>query len=154
MLVTALALLAQSSPAQNDQAQNRSSASNVIAALEKSGLRYTKVSDGVWEIPATSKNVKDFAIRVAAMDDTLIVLVKLVDRKYLMLKEALLVKMLELNDYFDTAKLALDENMLYARMDLHSRLVDEQELKYLVEQMANVVNETYPHIKPFITDAK
>jgi hypothetical protein len=88
------------------------------------------------------------------MDDTLIVLVKLVDRKYLMLKEALLVKMLELNDYFDTAKLALDENMLYARMDLHSRLVDEQELKYLVEQMANVVNETYPHIKPFITDAK
>jgi hypothetical protein len=39
-------------------------------------------------------------------------------------------------------------------MDTHLRLLDNQELKYLVEQIANATDETYPQIKPFLVGAK
>ena len=127
---------------------------DLVALLEKSGYSYAKVRDGVWEIPGTGKNLKEFGIRLALADDVLLVMVKMADRKDLRLQPALMTKLLELNHKFDWIKLALSEDMLYLRMDTHLRLVDNQELKYLVEQIANASDETYPQIKPFVTGAK
>ena len=126
----------------------------IVALLEKSGYSYTKVGDGLWEIPGTGKNLKEFGIRLALADDILLVMVKLVDRKDLKLQPALSTKLLELNHKFDSIKLALSEDMLYLRMDTHVRLLDNQELKYLVEQVANATDETYPQIKQFVAGAK
>lgn len=126
------------------------SAPEIVALLEKSGYTYTKVSDGVWEIPGTGKNLKEFAIRLALADDILLVMVRLADRKDLKLQPALLTKLLELNHKFDSIKLALSEDMAYLRMDTHLRLLDGEELKYLVTQIANAADETYPLIKQFI----
>ncbi|MEK6289211.1 MAG: hypothetical protein AABO57_26150 [Acidobacteriota bacterium] len=126
----------------------------IVALLEKSGYSYTKVSDGVWEVPGTGKNLKEFGIRLALADDILLVMVKLADRKDLKLQPALMTKLLELNHKFDSIKLALSEDMLYLRMDTHLRLLDNQELKYLVEQIANAADETYPQIKQFVAGAK
>jgi len=126
----------------------------IVALLEKSGYSYSKVGEGVWQIPGTGKNLKEFAIRLALAEDVLLVMVKLADRKDLKLQPALMTKLLELNHKFDWIKLALSEDMLYLRMDTHVRLVDGQELKYLVEQIANATDETYPQIKQFVTGAK
>jgi hypothetical protein len=65
-----------------------------------------------------------------------------------------MIRLLELNHKFDWIKLALSEDMLYLRMDTHVRLVDGQELKYLVEQIANATDETYPQIKQFVNGAR
>ena len=136
-------------------AQEKSkSATQMVALLEKSGYSYTKVGDGVWEVPGTGKNLKEFGIRLALADDILIVMVKLADRKDLKPQPALWTKLLELNHKFDSIKLALSEDMLYSRMDTHLRLLDNQELKYLVEQIANAADETYPQIKQFVSGAK
>ena len=136
-------------------AQDKSKgATQTVALLEKSGYGYAKVSDGVWEVPGTGKNLKEFGIRLALADDILLVMVKLVDRKDLKLQPALLTKLLELNHKFDSIKVALSEDMLYLRMDTHLRLLDNQELKYLVEQIANAADETYPQIKQFVAGAK
>jgi len=129
-------------------------APEIVALLEKSGYTYTKVSDGVWEIPGTGKNLKEFGIRLALADDILLVMVKMADRKDLKLQPALLTKLLELNHKFDSIKLALSEDMAYLRMDTHLRLLDGEELKYLVTQIANAADETYPQVKPFIGNAK
>lgn len=135
--------------------QDRSKgATEIVALLEKSGYSYKKVSEGVWEVPGTGKNLKEFGIRLALADDILLVMVKLVDRKDLKLQPALSTKLLELNHKFDSIKLALSEDMLYLRMDAHVRLLDDQELKYLVEQIANATDETYPQVKPFMFGAK
>lgn len=137
------------------RAQDKSKgAAEIVALLEKSGYAYTKVRDGVWEIPGTGKNLKEFGIRLALADDIILVMVKLGDRKDLKLQPALLTKLLELNHKFDWIKLALAEDMLYLRMDAHVRLLDNQELKYLVEQIANAADETYPQIKQFLAGAK
>ena len=136
-------------------AQDKSKgATEIVALLEKSGYSYTKVGDGLWEIPGTGKNLKEFGIRLALADDILLVIVKMADRKDLKLQPALLTKLLELNHKFDSIKLALSEDMLYLRMDTHLRLLDNQELKYLVEQIANAADETYPQIKQFVAGAK
>ncbi len=135
-------------------AQATKGAADIVALLEKSGYSYTKVGDGVWEIPGTGKNVKTFGIRLALAEDILLVMVKLADRKDLKLQPAALTKLLELNHKFDSIKVALSEEMLYVRMDTHLRLLDNQELKYLVEQIANAADETYPQIKQFIAGAK
>ena len=129
-------------------------ATQIVALLEKSGYTYAKVGDGVWEVPGTGKNLKEFGIRLALADDILIVMVKLADRKDLKPQPALWTKLLELNHKFDSIKLALSEDMLYTRMDTHLRLLDSQELKYLVEQIANAADETYPQIKQFVPGAK
>jgi len=130
------------------------SAPEVVTLLERSGYSYKKVGDGVWEVPGTGKNLKEFAIKLALADDVLLVMVKLVDRKELKLLPALSTKLLELNHKFDSIKLALSEDMLYLRMDTHVRLLDDKELKYLVEQIANATDETYPQIRPFVSSAK
>jgi hypothetical protein len=129
-------------------------APDIVALLEKSGYRYSKVREGVWELPGTGKNLKEFGIRLALADDVLLVMVKLADRKDVKMQPALMTRLLELNHKFDWIKLALSEDMLYLRMDTHVRLVDSQELKYLVEQIANATDETYPQIKQFVTGAK
>jgi len=153
--LTIALLLSLSLGAQPARAQDKSKgATEIVALLERSGYSYTKVRDGVWEIPGAGKNLKEFAIRLALADDIILVIVKLADRKDLKLQLALSTKLLELNHKFDSIKLALAEDMLYLRMDTHLRLLDDKELKYLIEQIANATDETYPQIKQFVTGAK
>lgn len=155
MLISMLVILASSSVALPAAGQDKTKgATDIVALLEKSGYSYTKVGDGLWEVPGTGKNLKEFGIKLALADDILIVMVKLGTRKDLKLEPALLIKLLELNHKFDSLKVALAEDMIYLRMDAHLRLLDNQELKYLVEQIANATDETYPQIKPFVAGAK
>lgn len=133
---------------------NSKGAPEIVGLLEKSGYSYRKIGDGLWEIPGTGKNLKEFEITLALADDILLVMVKLGARKELKLEPALLTKLLELNHKFDSIKLALSEDMVYLRMDARLRLLDNQELKYLVEQIANASDETYPQIKAFIVSSK
>jgi hypothetical protein len=130
--------------------QSKPAATGLLAVLEKSGYSYSKVTDGVYEVPATGKNLKQFPLRLTQADDVLVVIAKIADRKDLTINQAAAQKLLELNDDFDVVKFALSDEMLYARIDIHVRLVDAEEMKYLVEQMARVVDEAYVHIKPFI----
>ncbi len=127
---------------------------DVVALLEKSGYHYSKVSDGVWEITFKGNNVGEFAVRIALGGEILIVMAKIDDRKSLQLQPAFITKLLELNDKFDTVKVALSGEMLYVRSDTHVRLLDVQELKYLLEQISGAVDEMYPLIKQYLSTAK
>jgi hypothetical protein len=154
-LIMIVLVLSSSPVARSADGQDKpKGATEIVGLLEKSGYSYRKIGDGLWEIPGTGKNLKEFGITLALADDILLVMVKLGGRKELKLEPALLTKLLELNHKFDSIKLALSEDMIYLRMDARLRLLDNQELKYLVEQIANATDETYPQIKPFATVAK
>jgi hypothetical protein len=139
---------------QTTQAQAKPATSGLLAALEKSGYTYTKVGNGIYEIPATGKNIKEFPLRLTQAEDIVIVIAKLADRKDVTLKAPFTLKLLEMNDNYDVVKFALSAEMLYARIDIHSRVMDVDELKSLVELMAHVVDEAYPEIKPFLPAPK
>ena len=137
------------------QAQSKSPGGPELAALlEKSGYRYTKIRDGVWEITFAGKNTGEFPVRIALSDNTVVVLAKLADRADLNLQTPFLIKMLELNDKFDSVKLALSADMLYVRMDMHARILDPGELKYLLEQISGATDEMYPLLKEFLPTPK
>lgn len=144
--------ISKATPAQ--QARSKPGQGSLTALLEKSGYSFTKVSDGVYEVPATGNNLKEFPLRLVQAGDLILVIYKFADRKQVSIQEPLAVKLLELNDNYDVVKFALSSEMLYTRVDIHTRLVDVEELKYLIELTAQVVDEAYPQLKPFIGAAK
>ena len=154
--LTALAMIFSGlAPVCLAQAQsNVKSTADLVILLEKSGHKYSKVDDGVWEIMYEGKNMKSIPVRVTMVENVLVTLAKLVDRKDLTLDPALLIKMLELNNDFDYVKLALTKSMLYVRMDSPLRLLDGEELNHVLEQVSAAADEAYPRIKPFVATGK
>ncbi|HEV8486123.1 MAG TPA: hypothetical protein VGV87_21445 [Blastocatellia bacterium] len=140
--------------AQTKQTPAKPRAAGLLGVLEKSGYTYTKVGDGIYEVPATGKNIKEFPLRLTQAEDIIIVIAKLADRKDVTIRDPFTIKLLEMNDNYDVVKFALSSEMLYARIDIHARVVDVDELKSLVELMAHVVDEAYPEIKAFLPAAK
>jgi hypothetical protein len=135
--------------------QKNITAADLVALLEKAGYTgYTKVDDGVWEIQFKGKNIPEFAVRVALSEDIVLVMAKLADRKKLVHTEQLFQKLLELNDKMDTIKFALSSEMLYVRIELHTRLLDETELHYVIDQTSAAVDQSYPQIKQFLSGSK
>lgn len=136
--------------------QNKTiTAADLVALLEKTGYSgYTKVDDGIWEIQFKGKNLPEFPVRIVLSEDIVLVMAKLADRKKLVHTEQLFQKLLELNDKMDTVKFALSSEMLYVRLELHSRLLDEKELHYALDQISAAVDESYPQIKQFLSGAK
>ena len=135
-------------------ASSAKNSSDIVLLLEKSGYKYTKVSDGVWEITFAGKNTGDFPVRLALAGNILLAIAKLGDRKDLKLEPEFLVKLLECNDQFDFVKLSLSKDMLYLRMETTTRLLDGQELKHVLEQVSAATDEIYPQIKQYLPQGK
>jgi hypothetical protein len=146
-LILAGAFAATSTPA---QAGKTATASKLPALLEKSGFKYTKVKEGVWQIDFQGKNLKEFHLTITLISDQVIMFVDLASRSAVNFNNGLAVKLLELNDAMDTVKFALSEKSLYGRMEAHERLLDLQELKYMVNQMSAAIDEAFPQIKAFL----
>lgn len=141
-------------PAPAPAAVEAKDATEIVLLLEKSGYKYTKVSDGVWEITFAGKNTGDFPVRLALAGNMVLAIAKLADRKELRLEPAFLIKLLECNDQFDFVKLSLSKDMLYLRMETGTRFLDSQELKHVLEQVSAATDEIYPQIKEFLPKAK
>jgi hypothetical protein len=129
-------------------------ATDIVLLLEKSGYKYTKVSDGVWEIIFAGKNTGDFPVRLALAGNIVLAIAKLGDRKELQMDPAFLTRLLECNDQFDFVKISLSKDMLYLRMEATTRLLDGQELKHVLEQVSAATDEIYPQIKQYLPQPK
>ncbi|HKP85703.1 MAG TPA: TonB family protein [Blastocatellia bacterium] len=138
----------------SNQSRMIASTGGLLAALERSGYRYSKVGEGVWDVAATGKNIGEFSIRVTMAEELILMLVKLADRKDVTAKNPLLLKLLEMNHRFDAARVALSDDMLYARIDVRARVADREEFNYAVEQLARVTDEIYPELKTFISSGQ
>lgn len=127
---------------------------NIPALLERSKLNYSKIANNIWEIQFTGQNIKEFAMRIVSTDDLVLMMVKLADRKDVNASDKLMMKLLELNDKVDQVKFALSSDILYARLEIHARLIDDQEFRYLIDQLSGGVDENFPAIRPYIAGSK
>jgi hypothetical protein len=132
------------------QTGKTTSVNKIPGLMEKSGFPYTKLKEGVWQVDFQGKNLKTFQLRITLIGDQLILFVDLANRSDLKLNNGLAVKLLELNDAMDTIKFALSEKSLYARMEAHERIIDLQELKYMLNQISAAIDEAYPQIKEYL----
>ena len=139
---------------QSNEAKSSASEDRLLSALDKSGYEYRKVDKGVWVIDLKGKHLSEIRVIASAVEDSILLQADIADRKSLKLNEGLLVKLLELNHQYDEAKIALAEKRLYARADLHTKLVDGEELGFLINQVAVLADEAYQQAKPFVGSAK
>jgi hypothetical protein len=128
----------------------KNTAGKIPGLLEKSGFKYTKLKEGIWQIDFQGKNLNDFQMTITLIGDQLIMFVNLANRGELNFNNGLAVKLLELNDAMDTVKFALSEKSLYVRIEAHERILDAQELKYMINQMAAAIDEAFPQIKALL----
>jgi hypothetical protein len=158
LLLTSAGIVPAQSPAPPaapaQAAAQAKDSSDIVLLLEKSGYKYTKVSDGVWEIIFAGKSTGDFPVRLALAGNIVLAIAKLADRKDLKMEPEFLTKLLESNDQFDFVKISLSKDMLYLRMETGTRLLDSQELKHVLEQVSAATDEIYPQIKAFLPQGK
>src|SRR5688572_11480024 len=77
----------------------------VARLLTGSGVKFTKVDNGIWTVPFTGKQLPDFNVIVAAEKEVLVMFVMLVDQKQFRPAPELLRKLLAHNDEFDRVKI-------------------------------------------------
>ena len=120
----------------------------LLGLLEKTGYDYRKSGEGVWVVTLAGTNVKEVDVLIQSGGEMAIVQTgMLVERKALADKPGLLLKILELNHEYDVVKFAVGADGLYARAELQSRLLDAEQLKYLINQVAVIADDAEPQLK-------
>ena len=128
--------------------QKSAAPGRLLGLLEKTGYDYRKAGESLWVVTLAGKNVKEIGIIIQPSGDMVLVQTgMLVERKAVADKAGLLLKLLELNHEYDVVKFAISSDMLYARMEIPSRLLDAEHLKYLINQLELIADEPEPHLK-------
>lgn len=147
LLLTGTALPQTPAPPRQEGAP---AAERLLALLEKTGYDYRKSGEGVWVVTLAGKNVKEIDVVVQPAEESVALQSVLTERKAVADKPGLLLKLLELNHEFDTVKFAVSPEMLYARAEVPLRTLDVEYLKYLINQLASLVDESEPQVRPFL----
>lgn len=127
------------------------------AALEKllaqTGDNYVKKADNVWSLDFTGQYLPKFKLGVTTNDGFTTVFVIIAKKAELRLTPEALIKLLQANYDYDSAKISLDQKeTLIVRIESRNRITDLQELKDNVEQCALVSDRVYGMIKPYLVN--
>lgn len=133
------------------RAQSSSDNSDIVRILDQSGYKYTDEGDNTWNLKVSGKTFQSMDVKLLVVEDEVMVMYVVVDRDQFADTAEADHKMLELNHRFDFIKYGLSKQWLYIRIDQQRRLLDAQELKFMVTQLVNSFDESYDEIKPFIT---
>jgi hypothetical protein len=154
IFVPVLLLCLQAFP-QPANAQDKSSPTRITQLLEESGYPYTKAADNVWSIPFQGKALSRFNVVASTEQNILVLFAVVAEKKRLRVTLEMMQKLLRLNTELDRVKIGIDnQGDAIVRVDLSIRVLDSQELKANIEQVAAAADEVFAAIKPFITIAK
>ena len=132
-----------------------SSSPKIARLLEDSGYPYTKAANNVWSVPFLGKALPNFLLVASAQQDILVLFVVVAEKKDLKITPELMQKMLKLNGDLDRVKIGFDKDGdAFVRVDLSVRVLDSQELKENIEQVAAAADELFRAIKPFTISTK
>jgi hypothetical protein len=119
--------------------------------LDQSGYTYTKHSDTVWSINRRGNYLSEFKVVIGTGNDLMVTFVTVAKKAQLKRSEDLLFMLLRLDHEFDYVKVGLDDDQdLFVRVDSSPRLLDLQEFKATVEQVAKSADEVYGKVRPFL----
>lgn len=149
-----LLLVAQITPAQQAATQAKIPA-KLPELLEASGYNYTKAKENVWTIPFKGKSLTQFSVFVAYSAGLVVVGAVPAEKRQLKVTPDLLHQLLKFNDDLDRVKVAIDsDGDISVRIDSSLRVLDAEEFKAVVEQVAAAADEVYAGIRPFLIAAR
>lgn len=118
--------------------------------MNDSGFTYTKASETVWTVPFEGKALKNITVAASVSDDVLTVFAIVAEKKNVKATPEMMKKLLGLNEQLDRVKIGLDkEGDVFVRIDLSIRILDKQELKENLDQVAAAANDVFAALKPF-----
>ncbi|HMQ03857.1 MAG TPA: hypothetical protein PKD26_08065 [Pyrinomonadaceae bacterium] len=132
-----------------------SSAAKTARLLNETGYKLAKASETVWMVPFEGKAQKDIAVVASLSDDILVVFSVIAEKKNFKLSPELTMKLLRANSDYDRVKLGIDKDGdIFARIDISVRVMDLEDLKMNLEQIAAVADEIHAAVKPHLVKSK
>ena len=123
--------------------------------MEASGYSYTKAADSVWAIAFEGKSLPKFNVIASTQEDVLVLFAIVAEKKNLRPAPEAMHKLLQLNSDLDRVKIGIDKDGdLFVRVDLSIRVLDTQELKENVEQVAAAADVVFSSMRPYIGSSK
>jgi glucose/arabinose dehydrogenase len=133
--------------AAREKASQASDAAKVEKLLKASGYAYTTHSANTWSIEFDRKNLGKFRVIVSTGSNLVVTFAILAKQAELDKTPQLLETLVSSNHDYDYAKIGLDKDGdLFVRIDSPVRLVDAQELKSIIGQIANASDELYAKV--------
>jgi hypothetical protein len=126
-------------------------AARIAQLLEGSGYSYKKETEKVWSIDFTGKSLSSFKVVLVTQEELLVILTVVAKKTEFTVSPELLRKLLQFNNSIDRVKVGFDdEGDIFVRTDLSHRVIDDDEFKLNVKQVAAATDEVYAGIKPFL----
>jgi hypothetical protein len=126
-------------------------ATKVAQLLDQSGYTYTKHSDTAWSINRQGNYLSQFKVIIAVGSDIMVAFVIVAKKAQMNRSEDLLRTLVRQDHEYDYVKVGLDrDDDLFVRIDSNARLLDLQEFKATIEQVANTSDEIYKQVRPFL----
>lgn len=130
-------------------------ADKITRLLEQSGYTYTKTADNIWAIPFHGKALPDFDVFITQEKGVVVTLVLVAEKNQFKADPDLMRSLLRMNDDIDRVKISIGkEGRLTVRIDASLRLLDQEEFKGNVEQVASAADMTGRALKPYLTTSQ
>jgi len=141
------ATLAVASPAGTETLSDKTSKMERLMRADEFGFKNSR-SSTVWTIPFTGKHMSNIKVILAVSEepgsDLLVVFVTVAEKRRMPVNADFMHKLLDENHQLDRVKVGFDaDGDLFVREDASLRVVDEAELKNIVEQVYKSADEVY-----------
>lgn len=125
----------------------------IARLLDQSGLTYTKAGDGVWTMKFQGEALGEFNLFVAttpAPSEIVVVAAVVAAKAEFKPSQELFLNLLRFNGNADQVKVGVDDDGdIFLRAEVNGRLLDLQEFKGVVEQVAAAANQVRGQNKTF-----
>ena len=119
--------------------------------LQDSGYQFMQYNPTTWSIDRTASSLKSFKVILGADNDFLVIGVVVAQKARMQMTPEFMQSLLRFNHTLDRVKIGIDDDGdLFVRTESSVRLVDTQEFKTLVEQVATSANRVYEQSSSFI----
>lgn len=150
-IVIVLFVLSLASPASAQTPGEAATAAKVVQLLGGTGYTYVQKTPTVWYIVMNRSSLKDFKVILAASDHLLVIFVTVLKKQQMQMTPDFMLAELRNNDQFDYVKIGIDrDGDLFVRTDCTPRVMDAQELKAQIDQVAAASNEVYANAQPLL----
>ncbi|MBK9154035.1 MAG: YbjN domain-containing protein [Chloracidobacterium sp.] len=127
----------------------------VARVINETGFNFTKASEGVWTIPFEGKVQKDITVVISVSEDLLTLFSIVAVKKDFKPTPELHQKLLRFNDDLDRVKVGIDKDGdIFVRIDLGIRIMDKEELRANIDQVAAAADEVFKAVKPTLIKTK
>jgi len=135
--------------AQKPSKLTQASVAKMLELLPPSGYQFKQYSPVVWGVDFEGKAIGTFRVVMVAQENIVVIFAIIAKKAEIPHTVELLNTMLRCNHKFDRVKVGLDDDGdAFVRTDASSRVLDGEEFKAIVEQVAAAANEAYELIKP------